>query len=205
LREHVQRHEKHFARIDVYRQDHALRIDGDRWAAEIQFHRRSVISKCRNTLFCSADRGQEKVLWIDADVIGYPPDVLMRLLASRQAIVVPNCVLTPGGPTFDLNTFKYKPGARARSWSHARDGIIQPPRGEGRLYLDDLRGRELVEVDSVGGTMLLVDAGLHRAGILFPDFSYRGYLDTEGFAFQARDRGFSAWGMPDLEIVHASA
>jgi hypothetical protein len=45
---------------------------------------------------------------------------------------------------------------------------------------------------------------LHRQGILFPDYSYRGYLDTEGFAMHAKDRGVAAWGLPDIEIVHAS-
>jgi hypothetical protein len=72
------------------------------------------------------------------------------------------------------------------------------------MYLDDLRGTGLVELDGVGGTMLLVDAVLHRQGILFPDYSYRGYLDTEGFAMHAKDLGIAAWGLPDLEIIHAS-
>lgn len=192
-----------FASIELLRQDYAFQLVGNRWAPEQQFSRRSVISKCRNKLFKLADQGADYVLWIDADVIAYPADVLLRLLETNQPIVVPNCVQTPGGPTFDLNSFKFKPGASHFSWSHMMGGIIQPPRGVGRLYLDDFRGQSGVALDGVGGTMLLVRAELHRQGILFPDYSYRGYLDTEGFALHAKDRGFTAWGLPDLEIVHA--
>jgi Anp1/Glycosyl transferase family 2/Glycosyltransferase sugar-binding region containing DXD motif len=204
LQEHAHRHRGDFANLDLYRHHFNLRIEGERWAAEKQFARRSVISKCRNRLFKLADRGQEWVLWIDADVIDYPADSLSQLLEAKKPIVVPNCVQTPGGQTFDLNTFKFKPGARGTEWRYLLDGIIQPPRGAGRLYLDELRGQNCVELDSVGGTMLLVDAGLHRQNILFPDYSYRGYLDTEGFAMHARDRGIASWGLPNLEIIHAS-
>jgi hypothetical protein len=194
-----------FANLDLFRHHFNFRIEGERWAAEKQFARRSVISKCRNELFKQADRGQEWVLWIDADVIDYPADSLLQLLAAKKSIVVPNCVQTPGGPSFDLNTFQYKPGPRGQEWRYLLDGIIQPPRGAGRRYLDEFRGLDGVELDGVGGTMLLVHADLHRQGILFPDYSYRGYLDTEGFAVHAKDRGTVSWGLPSLEIVHASS
>ena len=204
LQDYANRYRREFAILDLYCHDFAFQMEGDRWAAEKQFARRSVISKCRNMLFKLADRGQDKVLWIDADVIDYPADSLLHMLEAQKPIVVPNCVQTPGGATFDLNTFKYKPGVRGMEWRYLMDGIIQPPRGTGRMYLDEFRGKGAVELDGVGGTMLLVDADLHRQGIVFPDYSYRGYLDTEGFAMHARDRGIAPWGLPDLEIVHAS-
>jgi hypothetical protein len=204
LHDCANRYRREFARLDLHHHDFSFQMEGDRWAAEKQFARRSIISKCRNMLFKLADRGQDKILWIDADVIDYPADCLLRLLETQKSIVAPNCVQIPGGSTFDLNTFKYQPGARGTEWRYLLDGIIQPPRGIGRMYLDELRGAGAVEVDGVGGTMLLVNADLHRQGILFPDYSYRGYLDTEGFAMHAKDRGVTSWGLPDLEIVHAS-
>ncbi|HOE42555.1 MAG TPA: glycosyltransferase [Rhodoferax sp.] len=204
LQDYALRYRNQFAAADVYQHDFSYQMEGERWAAEKQFSRRSVISKCRNMLFKLADRGQERILWIDADVINYPPDILLQLLEPGLSIVVPNCVQVAGGPTFDLNTFKFRPGSQNSEWRYLLDGIIQPPRGASRLYLDELRGQPMVELDGVGGTMLLVDAKLHRQGILFPDYSYRGYLDTEGFAMHAKDRGISAWGLPDLEIIHAS-
>ena len=204
LQDCAERYQGAFNSIQLFRQNYGFQLAGDRWAAEKQFSRRSVIAKCRNKLFKLADQGSDYVVWIDADVLAYPPDVLLRLLDAKHQIVVPNCVQTPGGATFDLNSFKFKPEARRQSWSHLMGGIIQPPRGLGRLYLDDFRGQPGVVLDGVGGTMLLVRAELHRQGILFPDYSYCGYLETEGFAILAKDRGITAWGLPDLEIIHTA-
>lgn len=125
-------------------------------------------------------------------MIEYPPDIVERLLATGREIVQPHCVLEYRGATFDTN-----------AW-----------RDEGRLHLDDLRGGEgeLVELDAVGGTMLLVRADLHREGLIFPPFLYgrenprirkgRGKLETEGLGIMARDMGYTCWGMPHLEIIH---
>jgi hypothetical protein len=158
-----------------------------------------VIAKSRNHLLARALTDERWVLWIDVDVVEYPPDVLERLLATRRDIVHPHCVKAFGGPTFDLN-----------AW-----------RDHGRLHMQDLRGgEELVRLDAVGGTMLLVRADLHRDGLIFPPFPYGarspfvrdpspwgppllGELDTEGLGIMARDMGHQCWGLPNLEIRHA--
>ena len=203
LQTQIEEHEKDFARIASFRQEFGFKFEGPRWEPHLQFQRRAILGQARTTLFNRAWQGEEWVLWIDADVIRYPHDALDQLLATGKSIVVPHCVRFPAGPTFDLNTFKFKPGAQPQEWRHLIDGNIQTPRGQGRLYLDDLRGQGLVEIDGVGGTMLLVKAEVHAQGILFPHYSYRGYLETEGFAMLAKDRGLTAWGLPDLEIIHA--
>ena len=103
----------------------------------------------------------------------------------------PHCVLDYHGPTFDRN-----------AW-----------RDRGRFHLDDLRAEgDLVELDAVGGTMLLVRADLHRDGLVFPAYPYGlansrirgegGELETEGLGMMARDMGYRCWGMPHLEIRH---
>ncbi|HEY0835474.1 MAG TPA: hypothetical protein VGE72_16345, partial [Azospirillum sp.] len=194
-----------FRRVVLARHDLGLRLDGPRWAPEVQRPRRAAIARARNRLLSAALTDEDWVLWVDADVVGAPPDALRRLLAAGRDIVVPHCVLDPGGPTFDLNSFQITDtGAKAR---HVVDGLVQPPRGAGRRYLADLRGRgrgqEPVPLDGVGGTMLLVRADLHREGLVFPPFPYRGYIETEGLAMMARDMGVACWGLPDLEIVHA--
>ena len=85
------------------------------------------------------------MLWLDVDVMEYPPDVIERLLATGKDIVHPHCVRTYGGRTFDLN-----------AW-----------RDRGRVHMDDLRGGpDLVRLDAVGGTMLLVRADAHRNGLV---------------------------------------
>jgi glycosyltransferase involved in cell wall biosynthesis len=159
--------------------------------------RRVVLARARNRLLHAALQNEQWVLWLDVDVIDYPADVIEQLLASGKDIVTPHCVTRPGGPSFDWN-----------AW-----------RENGQVRLDQLRGQELVRLDGVGGTMLLVRADLHREGLVFPAFLYGraspfardpspydalgvGEVETEGLALMAKDMGYECWGMPGLEIVH---
>jgi hypothetical protein len=173
----------------------------------VQAQRRSVLARSRNYLLSRALRDEDWVLWLDFDVVHYPPDVIDQLLATGKDVVVPHCVLAPAGRTFDLNTYivdrEGDPEAREREEADGA-GIAQPPRGVGRRYLEDVRDRSLVEVDGVGGTMLLVRADLHREGLFFPAAPYRRHLETEGLALLARDLGVGCWGLPKLEVVHAN-
>ncbi|MGX1135548.1 hypothetical protein RKD49_007738 [Streptomyces glaucescens] len=195
--------EAEFRRVTLVHRDFGLQLDGPRWEPGIQRRRRSVLARVRNHLLSRALVDEEWVLWLDVDVTGYPSDLVQRLLGARKDIVVPHCATTAGGPTYDLNTFVLHPRAGTLNWSQwLRDGILQPPRGFGRIYLDELRGKGLVRVDSVGGTALLVRADLHRDGLVFPAFPYRQLIETEGLAAMARDMGTACWGLPDLEVLH---
>ncbi|GDY43676.1 hypothetical protein SANT12839_045580 [Streptomyces antimycoticus] len=195
--------EGEFRRVTLVHHDVGLQLAGARWEPGIQRRRRSVLAKVRNHLLARALADEEWVLWLDVDVTGYPADLVQRLLGAGKDIVVPHCATAPGGPTYDLNTFVLKSGAGALNWAQwLRDGILQPPRGFGRTYLDELRGRGLVRVDSVGGTALLVRAELHRDGLNFPSFPYRQLIETEGLAAMALDMGTACWALPDLEVVH---
>jgi peptide chain release factor subunit 1 len=182
-----------FRRAGLWKRDFGYRIPPGmhRGAAPIQIERRTVLAKSRNHLLFHALDDEDWVLWLDVDVIAYPSDLIERLLATGKNIVQPHCVLEYGGPTFDCN-----------GW-----------RDRGRLHLDDLREEgELVELDAVGGTVLLVQADLHRDGLVFPPFLYgrenprireeRGELETEGLGIMARDMGQVCWGMPHLEVIH---
>ena len=60
----------------------------------------------------------------------------------------------------------------------------------------------MVRVDSVGGTALLIRADLHREGLMFPPYSHRGYIETEGLAMMAQDMGQACHALPQLKIVH---
>jgi hypothetical protein len=145
------------------------------------------------------------VLWLDVDVIDYPRDLLMRLLQARREVVTPHCRL-PDGRSHDLNTFRWKMGVTANAEKRfLRDGIIQPPVGEDREYLDAFLDRALIEVDSVGGTVLLVRADLHRDGLNFPNYPFEGYIETEGFARMVRASNRRCWALPQLVVTHAQA
>ena len=126
----------------------------------------------------------------------YPADVLHQLIDTGHDVVTPHCVVSPGGASFDHN-----------AWTE-----------QGQVRLDMRRGHGAVRLQSVGGTMLLVRADLHRDGLIFPPFRYgnespharsrhplwvRGEIETEGLATMALDMGVQPWGLPDLEIVHS--
>jgi hypothetical protein len=199
-----------FRRTGLWKQDFAFQIPPGtpRWAAHIQRQRRIILAKSRNRLLFAALREEDWVLWLDVDVVQYPPDILQRLLATGRDILQPNCVKHFGGQSFDLN-----------AW-----------RDRGRYHLHDLRDEgELVRLHAVGATMLLVRADLHREGLIFPPYLYgkrnrlirhsnlmvpwsdvrsrlrgehRGEIESEGLGMMAHDMGYECWGMPRLEIRH---
>ncbi|MEW2258850.1 glycosyltransferase [Streptomyces sp. NPDC047869] len=195
--------ESEYRRVTLAHRDFGLQLEGPRWETGVQRRRRSVLARARNHLLSRALADEEWVLWLDVDVTDRPADLIQRLLGARKDIVVPHCATTAGGPTYDLNTFVLHRRAGTLNWDQwLRDGILQPPRGFGRTYLDELRGQGLVRVDSVGGTALLVRADLHRDGLAFPCFPYQHLIETEGLAAMARDMGTACWALPDLEVLH---
>ncbi|MDB5540993.1 MAG: hypothetical protein JWQ89_2720 [Devosia sp.] len=186
-------------RAQLFRRDFGFSIPPriPRWAPAYQIPRRAVLARARNHLLFHALDDEDWVLWIDVDVIDYPADVLRRLLATGFDVVVPNCVTQWGGPTFDQN-----------NWAN-----------DGATTLSDRRGTATMRLDSVGGTMLLVKADLHRDGLIFPAYRYgaessrirkqhplggKGEIETEGLGVMAADMGIQCWGLPDLEILHAN-
>lgn len=194
--------ENRCCRVGLHRHHEGFQISGPRWAPRVQRQRRTVIAKARNRLLSLCLRDEDWVLWLDADLLSYPPNLLRELLAACKDIVVPHCLNEDGG-TFDKNTFVFFPDrATAERGEYLIDGLFQPPSGQGRAYLGQFKGRGLTSIDAVGGTALLIRADLHRDGLIFPAWSHRGYIETEGLAMVARDMGVECWGMPDLEIVH---
>jgi glycosyltransferase involved in cell wall biosynthesis len=233
LVQRLQASNKDFRSASIWKKDFGFRLPAGtpRWASHIQKERRAVLAKSRNHLLLRALDDEDWVLWLDVDVVEYPPDIIERLLATGKEIVQPHCVVEYGGRSFDLNAWRDK----------------------GRYHLDDLRAEgELVRLDAVGGTMLLIKADIHRDGLFFPHFPYgqknplirgvglqlmtkeivsllfrekntsrvlRGItwkklsdkmfakrfaaeIETEGLGIMAHDMGHECWGMPNLEIRH---
>jgi hypothetical protein len=189
-----------FRRVTLLKKDFGFRMPDHtpRFEAVYQPARRAVLARARNHLLFRALHDEDWVLWLDVDVVDYPPDIIEQFLAFDRDIVHPHCVIEPGGPTFDLN-----------AWC---DG--------GHRVMSDMRGEGLVRLDAVGGTMLLVRADRHRDGLVFPPFFYGnrsrwvrdphplgnhivGEIETEGLGIMAKDMGIECWGLPDLEIRHA--
>lgn len=194
---------KAYRRVRIVKQDSGAPAYAKRWRPEIQRKRRGHIARVRNALLDAALADEAWVLWIDADIVAFPPDTLGRLLAAEGRIVQPDTVRRPGEATMDLNAWvEVLAPTPAVLDSFTIDGLFQPPPGRARLYLSDLRYHDRVRLDSVGGTMLLVDAAIHRAGITFPDRPYRRLIETEAFAALARDFGIEIVGLPRLAVIH---
>ena len=68
--------------------------------------------------------------------------------------------------------------------------------------MSELRHAAMVDLYGVGGSMLLVDAALHRGGLVFPDRPYKGLIETEGFGALASDLGVTPAGLPQVEVLH---
>ncbi len=173
--------------------------------ASLQRERRGGLDKVRNHLIRHGlDERDDWALWIDIDVWRFPPDIIGALTSQGRRIVVPNCVKVAGGPSFDLNSFvTVRPEMDHRYYRSVRRGLFQPPSTYVcRRHLSDLRHLERVELHGVGGTMLLVDASLHRGGLAFPEKPYRDLIETEAFGVLARDLGIPPVGLPRVEILH---
>lgn len=196
-------HHARFQSFTLMRYDTGFQIQGPRWSAEIQAQRRANLAVVRNRLLMRCLDRQQWVLWLDADLVDYSPDLIHQMLEPAHPIAVPLCVREDGS-VFDLNTFMFHPDRTAAERPQfVRDGLYQPPRGQGRRYLDSVPDG-WAPVDGVGGTALLVKGDLHRAGLVFPTYSHRGYIETEGLAAMARDMGVTCWGSGKIRVVHAS-
>lgn len=177
----------------------------NRWRPQVQKKRRAAIAQVRNHLIREGlDSDDDFALWIDVDLCDYPADILHSLLKAGAKIATPDCTKTKGGPSYDMNAFLDVGSPRnARYYRFALGGIFQPPASyHWRRHLHDLRYLARVPLSAVGGTMLLVHASVHRAGITFPEIPYCDLLETEGFGKWAADMGVVPVGLPQLEIRH---
>lgn len=198
-----------FAGIDIIDFDSGLRLPRrNRWKPKYQLRRRAALARVRNTMVDRGLRtGDDWVLWIDVDICDFALDVLKRLLAARARIVTPDCVVERDGPSYDRNAFVEIGVPRDSDfYKHVTGGLHQPPDNwTGRKVLHDFRYLDRVPLSAVGGTMLLVDANLFRAGLRFPERPYRFLVETEGFGMLARDLGVVPVGLPGVTVRHVDS
>lgn len=198
---------QHFSEISIHKKDYGFTFAGDRWRREIQLQRRSVLAKARNQLLRHIRDETDWVVWIDVDMISMPPDILRTLVSQGDdmQILTPHCVTKAEGVTYDLNAYQIcDESITDNAMLHTVDGLLQPPRGQGRRYMEQLRSHDRVLLDSVGCTVLAVQAELHRNGLIFPAHPYMGLIESEAMALMARQLGVNCWGLPKLEVLHAS-
>ena len=177
---------------------------------KIQLDRRIKIAKARNYLLNSSLKAHHThVLHVDSDLFSFPPNIVEDLLAIDTDVVVPMCVQQTNEKLYDLN-----------SWAETSDSLkyleslpADLPIFEGysttsRMRIDKLiekNNNRPVELDAVGGTMILAKAFVHRTigDESFPEsLTSHHTVETEGFAQVAKENGFVVLGT-SYKVFHA--
>ncbi|KNC83112.1 hypothetical protein SARC_04610 [Sphaeroforma arctica JP610] len=110
------------------------------------------------------------VLWLDADVEYIPNTIISDLIGSGKHVITPRCLRE--GLDYDLNTWAGERIEATRP-SQYRHLLFVPYPGTLNKNMRDFAesGEEFVEVDSVGGTALLVRSdvshSLQLVGLLY--------------------------------------
>ncbi|EEQ87264.1 hypothetical protein RJZ56_006245 [Blastomyces dermatitidis] len=214
-----------FASITILRQDFDPPIvsqdEKERHKFENQKKRREAMSRARNSLlFTTLGPSISWVLWLDADIVETPPTLIQDLTRHNKPIIVPNCYQrfqNPETNQMDIRPYDYNSWVdTARSLEIAKamgpDEIMLEGYAELPTYrrlmahlADKSPNRnvdEIMPLDGVGGTALMVKADVHRDGAMFPAFPFYNLVETEGFAKMARRLGWTCFGLPNYFVYH---
>lgn len=212
---------KRFHSIIIERQDFDPPLinqkEETRHKMENQKARRAGMSRARNSLlFTTLGPSISWVLWLDADIIETPPTLIQDLASHDKPIIVPNCFqrfLDPKTKVmserpYDFNSWIDSDQARDLAKKMGKDDILLEGYADMATYRTLLAylanpkndPNEVVGLDGVGGTALLVKAEVHRDGAMFPPFAFYHLIETEGFTKMAKRLGWSAFGLPNYKV-----
>ncbi|KUI61393.1 Mannan polymerase complexes subunit MNN9 [Cytospora mali] len=213
-----------FKSIIILRQDFdpplASQDESERHKMQNQKPRRAAMAKARNSLlFTTLGPSVSWVLWLDADVVETPPDMIQDLASHDKPIIVPNCFqryydaekkqMTERA--YDFNNWRDSPTAQELGQKMSKDDIILEGYAEMATFrslmaymtFDEHEDKHLeVELDGIGGTAVLVKADVHRDGAMFPPFPFYHLIETEGFAKMAARLGWKSTGLPLYKVYH---
>lgn len=210
-----------FKSIIILRQDFdpplSSQDESERHKMQNQKPRRASMAKARNSLlFTTLGPSVSWVLWLDADIVESPPDMIQDLASHNKAIVVPNCfqrylddnTKEMAERPYDFNNWKDSPTAQELASKMGKDDILLEGYAEMPTFralmaymYDEREDLHLeVELDGVGGTAVLVKADVHRDGAMFPPFPFYHLIETEGFAKMAARLGWKSTGLPNYKV-----
>jgi GT2 family glycosyltransferase len=205
-----------YAGVTLIKHDQGFHLDSaKRHEYDYQPIRRSFMAKGRNILMVSTlELQHDYVLWLDSDLVYYPPSLLRDLISTGKDIVVPNCVAKNKHEVgiYDRNNWiETEYSLKLQQHMDQNEVTFEGYDGQlhtGRVYLGDLyrageNDIETVELDGVGATCLLVKASIHREGVMFPSMPFKNTLETEGFCQQAKFSGYKCHGLPHYLIYHS--
>ena len=213
---------KRFASITILRQDFDPPIvsqdEAERHKMDNQRVRRAAMSRARNSLlFTTIGPSTAWVLWLDSDIVETPPSLIQDLASHDKPVIVPNCYQRfkdDNGKAavrpYDFNSWQDSDKAAEIAKTLGPDDILLEGYAEMATYrllmahsADTSPGRDqnqIMSLDGVGGTALLVKAEVHRDGAMFPPFAFYHLIETEGFAKMVRRLGSSCWGLPNYFV-----
>lgn len=216
--------DERFASISILRQDFeppiASQDEKERHKLENQKARRESMARARNSLlFTTLGPTTSWVLWLDADIVESPSTLLQDLISHQAPIVVPNCyqryynteTKRMDERPYDFNSWRDSDTAAKLAEGMGPDEVLL----EGYAELPTYRSlmaymadrshpdpTQIVELDGVGGTSLMVKAEVHRDGAMFPPFPFYHLVETEGFAKMAKRLGHSVFGLPEYFVCY---
>lgn len=207
-----------YRRITLISRDYNYHLTRDeRHDYAYQPARRSIMARGRNYLVNRALVDEQWVMWIDSDLTSIPATIIQDLVAHQRPIIVPNCMIKDENSgqlsIYDRNSWQDTEDSRRilRSLDDDETMFEGYEVNTHRRALGDFprSGKDgsaawnaTVELDGVGGTVLLVRADLHRDGLQFPVVPYRHTIETEGLAQMALDMGVKVYGLPSYVILH---
>ncbi|KAF2000955.1 glycosyltransferase family 62 protein [Amniculicola lignicola CBS 123094] len=216
-------HGKRFASITILRQDTESPLqnqgEAERHKMENQKARRAAMAKARNSLlFTTLGPTTSWVLWMDSDIIEYPPTLIQDLAAFDAPIIAPNCFQrfynnekkSQDIRPYDFNNWVDSPTAKEMAAKMGKDDILLEGYAEMPTYRSLMAmmydpAQEIgtkVKLDGVGGAVLLVKAEVHRDGAMFPAFPFYHLIETEGFAKMASRLNSESFGLPNYLVYH---
>ncbi|KAK5113201.1 hypothetical protein LTR62_003537 [Meristemomyces frigidus] len=170
----------------------------------LQLARRAGLAKLRNRLMHYALEDEQHLLWLDADVVELSPNLVQTLIAQslsneRAGIITAMCHQNEM-ENYDKNAWRLNsPSLMGAIPGEQREESVRRLVAE-QLFLpavmDDVDEGGLIQIDSVGGTVLYMRAELVRQGLVFPYFNAVGTewgrpgwigVETEGLCYMARE------------------
>lgn len=185
--------------------------------ADDELYRRSILARSRNFLLFEALRDEGWVMWLDVDIVQYPPDLIQQLMAHEADIATANCVYlddssvptdrrcdegawaeTPESLEYVKMLAPNVPLFEAYPLAEAYVGLRR------RLGSEQFADNETVPLDAVGAVATLIRADLHRDGLLFPHVLFEHQIEAEGLGKMAVASGYQPIGLPGLVVHHAA-
>jgi hypothetical protein len=146
---------------------------------------------------------EEYVLLVDGSVTAIPGDALQWLLGAGRPVVAANCIDSEG-KNADPGLFRYRYGGKFQVLY--KDGAIEGRmrRDPGhRSYLGEQMTFNILPVDGVGESFVLIKRDVIEAGVRFSETPYKFHTGGEAFGIMARDKGFEAAGLPGVKVVRS--